>query len=285
MTTSNEGNSNIEIELLSTRNQKRFGKLLNSVELKIKSLENENNLLKESSESLKDNIKELEQIRQITVVKEKKINILSEHDLLSVQYVDARNESEETRILLSPYTSSTSSYGNEIIWFSIIIGLVFDFLLWKNIFYGKFGVDSWAERAERASAIIMSFSYAYISSQLGVVCAIKTLVNKRNKDKNTNLKEIEIYNKFTSKNTFFPTIALFCLLTILSTTARYTENGLATSDKFILSLAAVSIGLVIATISYWYHDVYDHFIKAAFNKEIKAKRLLKKFNKNGEINE
>jgi|GEM_PF-3442754 len=324
------------INLLSTRNQKRFGKLLNSVELKIKSSEDENNTLiksledennsriksledendslriassksfidvkaaaffsrikslEDENDSLKeavriseDDIKELEEVREITLIKEKKYTILSEQDILSARYVDSRDESEEVKTLLSPYSSSMSTYGNEIIWFSIIVGLVFDFLLWKDIFHGKFGVDSWAERAERASAIIMSFSYAYISSQLGIVSAVKSLVNKRKNNKDTNHKEIEVYNKFTSKNTFLPTIVLFILLTVLSTTARYTEKGLELSDKFILSLAAFSIGLVIAMISYWYHDVYDYFIKAAANEEKKNKKLLDKLNKKMEKN-
>jgi len=273
-----------EVELLSTRNQKRFGKLLNSVELIIKSLEDENNSLKESVKVSEASIRELEEVREITIVKEKKNTILSEQDILSARYVDSRDESEEVKTLLSPYSSSMSTYGNEIIWFSIIVGLVFDFLLWKDIFHEKFGIDSWAERAERASAVIMSFSYAYMSSQLGVVSAIKTIVNKRNRDKDTNPKEIEIYNKFTSKNTFLPTIVIFSLLTILSTSARYAQKGLMLSDKFILSLAAVSIGLVIAMISYWYHDVYDYFIKAAANEEKKNKRLLDKLNKKLEKN-
>ena len=67
-------------------------------------------------------------------------------------------------------------------------------------------------------------------------------------------------------------IFLFSLLTILSTVARYAQKSLTYSDKFILSLAATSIGLVIAAIAYWYTDVYEHFINAAKNKEIKAKK-------------
>ncbi|MFZ4104891.1 hypothetical protein [Flavobacterium sp.] len=51
------------------------------------------------------------------------------------------------------------------------------------------------------------------------------------------------------------------------------------SDKFILSLAATSIGLVISAIAYWYTDVYEHFIKAAKNKELKAKKNFYRLNK------
>lgn len=170
-----------------------------------------------------------------------------------------------------------SSYGKEIIWFSVIIGLVFDFLLWKDIFAGKFGVDSWAERAERASAVILSFSYAFICSQLGAAYAIKMLVKKRSHSSNP--KEVEVYNKSTAKDTMGINIFLFTLLTILSTMARYTEESLNSSDKFILSLAATSIGLVISAIAYWYTDVYDHFINAAKNKEAKAKKKFYYINK------
>ena len=72
---------------------------------------------------------------------------------------------------------------------------------------------------------------------------------------------------------------LFSLLTILSTSARYAQPSLNMSDKFILSFAATSIGLVISAIAYWYTDVYDHFIKAAKKKEDKAKKHFYSLNK------
>jgi hypothetical protein len=148
--------------------------------------------------------------------------------------------------------------------------------LWKDIFAGKFGVDAWAERAERASAIILSFSYAFVCSQLGASYAIKMSSKKRSQS--NNLKEIEVYRKSTAKDTLGINIFLFSLLTILSTTARFTQSSLVISDKFVLSLAATSIGLVISAIAYWYTDVYDHYIKAAKNKEIKAKKNFQRLN-------
>lgn len=142
--------------------------------------------------------------------------------------------------------------------------------MWKDIFAGKFGTDAWAERAERASAVILSFSYAFVCSQLGSAYAVKMLVKKRSHSSNE--KEIEVYNKSTAKDTMAINVILFSLLTILSTVARYAQHSLTTSDKFILSLAATSIGLVISAIAYWYTDVYEHFIAAAKNKEAKARK-------------
>ena len=74
-------------------------------------------------------------------------------------------------------------------------------------------------------------------------------------------------------------VFLFSLLTILSTAARFTEDSLVFLDKFVLSLAATSIGLVISAIAYWYTDVYDHYIKAAKSKETKAKKNFQRLNK------
>ena len=202
---------------------------------------------------------------------------MSEYDKAHKEYLKAQTENEETDRELSKQSSSTSEYGAEIIWFSVVIGLVFDFLLWKDIFAGKFGTDSWAERAERASAIILAFSYAFVCAQLGASYAIKALSDKRKNS--TNPKEIEIYNKSTAKSSLGINVFLFSLLTILSTSARYAQPSLTMSDKFILSLAATSIGLVISAIAYWYTDVYDHFIKAAKKKEEKARKNFYSLNK------
>jgi hypothetical protein len=251
--------------VLSRRNQKRFKKLTNKFSEKIQNLEEENSNLLSKVSSLNN---ELELNKSPEVIERKKI--ISDYDRAYEEYLEAQIESKETERQLSPYSSSMSSYGKEIIWFSVVIGLVFDFLLWKDIFAGKFGADSWAERAERASAIILSFSYAFVCAQLGSAYAIKMLVKKRSQSGNE--KEIEVYNKSTAKDTMGINIALFTLLTILSTMARFTEDLLSFSDKVILSLAATSIGLVISAIAYWYTDVYEHFITAAKNKELKARK-------------
>lgn len=260
-------NMNEETEdiVLSKRNQKRFNKLADKFNNKIKDLEEKNSSLLSEVDHLKAEL----DLNKTPEVIEKK-TILSDYDRAYEEYLEAQIESKETEKQLSPYSSSMSSYGKEIIWFSVIIGLIFDFLLWKDIFAGKFGTDAWAERAERASAVILSFSYAFVCSQLGASYAIRMLVKKRSNSSNT--KEIEVYNKSTAKDTMAINVILFTLLTVLSTFARYADHSLNLTDKFILSLAATSIGLVISAIAYWYTDVYEHFITAAKNKEEKARK-------------
>lgn len=115
--------------------------------------------------------------------------IVSEYDKAYREYLNAQINSDEAQDNLSIHSSATSTYGSEIIWFSVIIGLVFDFLLWKDIFSGKFGQDAWAERAERASAVILSFSYALICAQLGSSYAIKVFAKKRSDS--TNAKKLK----------------------------------------------------------------------------------------------
>ncbi len=257
-----------DLKILSKRNQKRFNKLLPQIEQKILNLKNENQILLQEAAAFKT-----------AEVIENKI-LVSEYDRAHKDYLQAQIESEETQKQLAPYASASSNYSSEIIWFSVVIGLVFDFLLWKDIFAGKFGSDAWAERAERASAIILSFSYAFICAQLGASYAIKVFSKKRSKS--TNEKEIEIHNKYTTKSSLGINVFLFLLLTILSTAARFSQESLNLSDKFILSLAATSIGLVISAIGYWYTDIYEHYIKVVKNKELKAKKnfyRLQKINK------
>lgn len=272
MTIQMQNDEPTEEVVLSRRNKKRFDKLVAGLDKKIIDLEQQNAVLRNNTETLKDQIQSINSVELI----EKK-DILSEYDKAHKDYLDAQADSEETERELSKQSSSMSEYGTEIIWFSVVIGLVFDFLLWKDIFAGKFGSDSWAERAERASAIILSFSYAFVCAQLGASYAIKTLSSKRKNS--TNPKEIEIYNKSTAKNSLGINVLLFTLLTVLSSSARYAEEGLDMTDKFILSLASVSIGLVISAIAYWYTDVYDHFIKAVKKKEEKARKNFYSLNK------
>jgi len=264
--------NNADIEILSPRNKKRFNKLMPQIEKRISVLKNENDQLAQHTAEL---LAEIAANKTPEIIQAK--ILVSEYDKAYRDYLKAQIHSEETETQLSAHSSSTSNYGSEIIWFSVIIGLVFDFLLWKDIFAGKFGTDDWAERAERASAVILSFSYAFICAQLGASYAIKIFTQKRSES--TNQKEIEIYNKSTSKSSLGVNTFLFLLLTILSTAARFTQHSLNIADKFILSLAATSIGLVISAIGYWYTDVYEHYIKAAKNKELKAKKNFYKFKK------
>jgi len=255
---------------LSRRTKKKFAKVKSIFNDKIEKLENE----------------KLELISEIDLIKKEIINNSSEEindHTLSIEkenipektkaykdYLKAREESENLQKELFPYSSSMSNYGSEIVLFSIIVGLIFDFLLWKDIFSGKFGIDAWAERAERASAIIISFSYAFICSQLGSAYSIKMLTKKRSDS--FIVKEQQIYKKATAKDSLGVSLFLFILLTTLSTAARFTQPLLSLSDKFILSISSTSIGLVISAVAYWYTDVYEHFIKAAKAKEVKAKK-------------
>ena len=165
--------SNVDT-VLSGRNKKIVAKIKNKFNQQIKTLEEENSDLLSEVNLLKDKI-ELNRLPDFIEKKE----IISDYDQAHEQYLESQIQSKETEKQLSPYSSSMSNYGKEIIWFSVIIGLVFDFLLWKDIFAGKFGSDAWAERAERASAIILSFSYAFICSQLGAAYAVKMLVKKK----------------------------------------------------------------------------------------------------------
>jgi len=263
--------SNIELNEeinLSRRTRKKFNKVKNIFNEKIEQLENEKSQL----------IHQIDSMKNQTSIIEKNNNpesFVSNDNILDStnayrDYIKAKQDSENIQKELFPYSSSMSNYGSEIIFFSVIVGLIFDFLLWKDIFAGKFGQDSWAERAERASAVIMSFSYAFICSQLGASYAVKMLSKKRLES--SSVQEQQIYKKSTAKDSFAINIFLFVLLSTLSTVARFTQDYLSLSDKFILSLAATSIGLVISAIAYWYTDVYEHFIKIAKNKEIKAKK-------------
>ena len=268
-----------EVNLLSPKNKKLFGKLVNRLQDKYSNYELENQELKSVKDDLEKKLQEANSPKEI----EKK-ELISEYEMSYREYQQAQTNYQETKEQLYPHSSNTSNYGSEIIWFSVVVGLVFDFLLWKDIFVGKFGEDIWAERAERASAVIMSFSYAFVCAQLGAAYAIKMLVKKRKNKQDTTEKEKEVYNKSTAKDTMGINIVLFLLLTTLATGARFSQQELDYSDRFILSLAATTIGLVISAIAYWYTDVYDHFIKAAKNKESMARKNFIKVSKKVEKN-
>ena len=267
---------------ISRRTLKKLKKAKVFFDEKIKQLEDEKSQLALKIESMK---KQQWGNEQLTNLDKKEVQLehsdhkelLSEYDRAHKEYSDAQEEREHIEQELFPFSSSMSSYGPEIILFSVVIGLIFDFLLWKDIFAGKFGTDSWGERSERASAVIMSFSYAFICSRLGASYAVKVLSKKR--IESSSIKEVQIYRKSTAKDTFGVNVFLFSIITALSTLARFTQKFLSISDKLVLSMAATSIGLVISAIAYWYTDVYEHFIKLAKNKEIKAKRNFYRLNK------
>lgn len=173
---------------------------------------------------------------------------------------------------LSKYVSS-STYGNEIIWFSIIIGLVFDFLLWQDVFEGKFGLGPLVGQAERASAVLLSFSYAFVCSQVGVALNIFKLRRKRGRFSRKSSKEAEIYNKAVSRDSMGLWSTAFVLLTVLATAARFSEPDLLFIDRVILSLAAFAIGFVIIIVGYYYHDIYSHELRSAKNDLAKSIKL------------
>jgi len=173
---------------------------------------------------------------------------------------------------LSKYVSS-STYGNEIIWFSIIIGLVFDFLLWQDVFEGKFGTGPLVGQAERASAVLLSFSYAFVCSQLGVALNIFMMRRKRGRFSRRKSKEAEIYNKAVSRDSTGLWFSSFVMLTVLATAARFSEQHTLILDKIILSLAAFAIGFVIIIIGYHYHDIYSHELRSAKNDLAKSIKL------------
>jgi len=275
----NTGQFDDDINLLSPKNKKLFGKLVYRLHDKYSNYESENQELKNIKEDLEKKLQEANSPKEI----EKK-ELISEYEMSYREYQQAQINYQETKEQLYPHSSNTFNYGSEIIWFSVVIGLVFDFLLWKDIFVGKFGEDIWAKRAEKASAIIMSFSYAFVCAQLGAAYAIKMLVKKRKNKQDTTEKEKEVYNKSTAKDTIGINVILFLLLTILATGARFSQQELDFPDRFILSLAATTIGLVISAVAYWYTDVYDHFIKAAKNRESMARKNFIKVNKKVEKN-
>lgn len=176
---------------------------------------------------------------------------------------------------LSTYTSS-SPYGQEIIWFSIIVGLVFDFLLWQDVFQGKFGIGPFTGQAERASAILLSGSYAFVCSQLGIALNIHRIRIRRKKSVKTNNKESEIFKKALTRDTLPWWFTAFVLLTILATLARFSQHSLGFMDKLILSLAAFAIGFVITVIGFYYHDIYSHELKES---KYKTERIVKQYDK------
>jgi hypothetical protein len=203
-----------------------------------------------------------------SLVLERKI-LQKELDKLDKEKSDKTTYNDKLVSELAPRTSS-SPYGTEIIWFSIIIGLVFDFLLWQDIFRGKFGVGPLVGQAERASAVLLSFSYAFVCSQLGVAFNIFKLKRERGKFSKKNSKEAEIYNKAVSRDSMLLWSIAFVMLTALATAGRFTEDHLETSDKFILSLAAFAIGFVIVIIGYFYHDIYSHQLRSAKSDLLKT---------------
>lgn len=159
-----------------------------------------------------------------------------------------------------PY-AAPSKYSTEIIWASIFIGFIFDFLLWESIFAGRFDFGSFSTAASRASAVVTSLAYAYVSSQLGIAAQLKVVAKNKQKTVKSNSIEWIVFNKHATRNSFAVWSILFTLLTAISIIGRFTTESGTTVDHTLLSLVSVAIALVITAMGYQYHDVYAHDLR------------------------
>lgn len=159
-----------------------------------------------------------------------------------------------------PY-AAPSKYSTEIIWASIFVGFIFDFLLWESIFQGRFNFGSFSTAAARASAVVTSLAYAYVSSQLGIAAQLKVVAKNKSKTVKSNSIEWIVFNKHATRNSFSVWALLFLLLTSVSIIGRFTTESGTVVDQTLLSLVSVSIALVITAMGYQYHDVYAHDLR------------------------
>jgi hypothetical protein len=172
-----------------------------------------------------------------------------------------------------PY-AAPSKYSTEIIWASIFIGFIFDFLLWESIFQGRFDFGSFSTAAARASAVVTSLAYAYVSSQLGIAAQLKVVAKNKQKTVKSNSIEWIVFNKHATRNSFSVWFILFTLLTVISVIGRFTTESGTTVDHTLLSLVSVAIALVITAMGYQYHDVYAHDLrKTQIEKTILEKQF------------
>lgn len=159
-----------------------------------------------------------------------------------------------------PY-AAPSKYSTEIIWASIFIGFIFDFLLWESIFAGRFDFGSFSTAAARASAVVTSLAYAYVSSQLGVAAQLKVVAKNKAKIIKSNSVESIVFNKHATRSSLLVWSLLFTMLTAVSVLGRFTTESGTTVDRVLLSLVSISIALVITAMGYQYHDVYAHDLR------------------------
>lgn len=162
------------------------------------------------------------------------------------------------------HRASTNRWSQEIIWASVFVGFVFDFLLWQDIFTGRFELGALSVAAERASAVVCSLAYAYVCSQLGIAAYLKRASVKRRKhpEAETDPVETAVFARAVSRESLYLWSALFVLLTGVATLGRFTQDG-TTEDHSLLTLVAIAIALVIAIMAYQYHDIYAHDLRAA----------------------
>jgi len=177
------------------------------------------------------------------------------------------------------HRASVNRWSQEIIWASVFVGFIFDFLLWQDIFTGRFQLGALSLAAERASAVVCSLAYAYVCSQVGIAAFVRVAAIRRARgtDKEGDHIERASFGRAVSRASLTLWGALFVLLTGVSTLGRFTQEG-STEDHTLLTLVAVAIALVIAVMAYQYHDIYAHDLrsaKATVTKSTKRLRALR----------
>jgi len=198
--------------------------------------------------------------------------LLIKHDKANKNYKNDLSEHQDISNSLSPYSNSTE-FAKQIIIFSAILGALFDLLLWVNIFDNKFGQGYWANSAEKASAIVLTFAYAFVAAMLGVSKEERRVISNRDVDLQTNPKEQAIFNSLKDSSPVW--LILFTGISLISIAFRFTQSG-TFFEHTLLSSLGVIIGLVISTIAYHFHDIYDSHIKASKNNLNKFEKVFEK---------
>jgi hypothetical protein len=194
--------------------------------------------------------------------------------LRTAQKADALSEQidEANRVVSSlTHHASINRWSQEIIWSSVFVGFVFDFLLWQDIFTGRFELGALSNAATRASAVVCSLAYAYVCSQLGIAAFLKRASVRRRRATDDPGDDIErtAFRRAVWRESLYLWSFLFILLTGVSIVGRFTQEGTVT-DHSLLTLVSVAIAFVIAVMAYQYHDIYAHDLRAA--KSFIAKR-------------
>lgn len=216
------------------------------------------------------------------------IRAVIRHAVLRSRRNDVLDDINETAITVArseavvsslTHRASVNRWSQEIIWASVFVGFVFDFLLWQDIFTGRFELGALSLAAERASAVVCSLAYAYVCSQVGIAAFVRVAAIRRTRGTDIEGDNIEraSFGRAVSRASLTLWGGLFVLLTGVSTLGRFTQEG-STEDHALLTLVAVAIALVIAVMAYQYHDIYAHDLRTAKstgNKSVKRLRELR----------
>lgn len=279
-----------KLNFLNKISSKRVYNIKNQIEEKLFDLQNKVLKLEEKNKELVDQLYECEQREPQTVdhqsfkLRRKLFSLKIKKEQISTSFQEVKKEKQLTD---QKYQSLGVSklpmrWSSEVIWASVFIGFVFDFLLWQSIFEGRFDLGALSTAATRASAVVCSLSYAYVCSQLGVSLCVKSFIRSKKDTKNLTQIEKFVYSKCCAKQTFGIWFTLFILLTGVSFLGRFTQDGTG-ADQILLSLVSFSISLVVSAIAYQYHDVYDHFYREV--KPIKLKTDNKFIGLNEKLND